>query len=105
MAKQPNEWKKHEDFAKKNGYQNVDYLLESIIHKKDSFNALLIIDEIGEELGTVLINRFRFPVEIITLKRFLSSKGETIYQFQPFLYEVIQDNKKVEGTVPKRLDS
>lgn len=96
LAKKPDEWKKCEIFALAHGYQNVDFLLESIIHKKDSFNALLIIDEVGEELETVLINRFRFPVEIITLQRFRSSKGETIYQFQPFLYEVTQDNKKVE---------
>jgi len=64
LQKQKKEWKKCEDFAKANGFENVDYLLESIIHKKDSFNAMLIIDEVSEELETVLISRFRFPVEI-----------------------------------------
>lgn len=68
LQKRPVEWKKCEAFAKSNGYENVDYLLESIIHKKDSFNALLIIDELGDELETVLISRFKFPVEVTTLK-------------------------------------
>ena len=96
LAQNKDDWKKSEDFAVKHGYQNVDFLLESIIHKNDSFNALLIIDEVGEELETVLINRFRFPVEMITLKRFKSSNGKYIYQFEPFLYEVTQDSHKVE---------
>ena len=96
LAQLPEEWKKCERFALDHGYQNVDFLLESIVHKRDSFNALLIIDEVGEELETVLINRFRFPVEIITLNRFKSSKGKYVYQFEPFLYEVTQDSSKVE---------
>ncbi len=73
-------------------YQN----LESIIHKKDSFNALLIIDELGEELETVLISRFKFPVEVTTLKRFKNQKGEILYDFQPFLNEVSEDTEKVD---------
>lgn len=90
------EWSKCEDFARKNGYENVDYLLESIIHKKDSFNALLIIDELGDELETVLISRFKFPVEVTTLKRFKNQKGEILYNFQPFLNEVTEDTEKVD---------
>lgn len=96
LHKRKLEWTKCEAFAKKNGYENVDYLLESIIHKKDSFNALLIIDELGDELETVLISRFKFPVEVITLKRFKNQKGETLYDFQPFLNEVTEDTKKVD---------
>ncbi len=96
LQKRKHEWTKCEDFAKKNGYENVDYLLESIIHKKDSFNALLIIDELGDELETVLISRFKFPVEVITLKRLKNQKGETLYDFQPFLNEVTEDTKKVD---------
>ncbi len=36
LHKRKPEWTKCEKFAKRNGYENVDYLLESIIHKKDS---------------------------------------------------------------------
>lgn len=96
LQKRPEEWRKCESFAKKNGYENVDYLLESIIHKKDSFNALLIIDELGEELETVLISRFKFPVEVTTLKRYKSQSGKILYEFEPFLNEVTEDTEKVD---------
>ncbi|CAI8311362.1 MAG: Uncharacterised protein [Bacteroidetes bacterium MED-G17] len=96
LHKRKSEWTKCEDFAKRHGYENVDYLLESIIHKKDSFNALLIIDDLGEELETVLISRFKFPVEVTTLKRFKNQNGEILYDFQPFLNEVTEDTEKVD---------
>lgn len=96
LQKRPEEWNKCEAFAKKNGYENVDYLLESVIHKKDSFNALLIIDELGEELETVLISRFKFPVEVTTLKRFRTESGKILYEFEPFLNEVTEDTEKVD---------
>lgn len=95
LQKRPDEWAQAETFARNNGYENVDYLLESIIHKKDSFNALLIIDELGEELETVLISRFKFPVEVVTLKRYKNTKGELLYEFEPFLNEVMEDTEKV----------
>lgn len=95
LHKRQSEWNKCEIFAKKNGFENVDYLLESIIHKKDSFNALLIIDELGEELETVLISRFKFPVEVITLKRFKNQNGKILYDFEPFLYEIVEDTEKI----------
>jgi len=95
LQKRETEWSKCEEFAKKNGFENVDYLLESIIHKKDSFNALLIIDELGEELETVLISRFKFPVEVITLKRFKNQTGNILYDFEPFLYEIVEDTYKI----------
>lgn len=96
LQKRPTEWNKCEAFAKKNGYENVDYLLESVIHKKDSFNALLIIDELGEELETVLISRFKFPVEVTTLKRFRTESGKILYEFEPFLNEVTEDTEKID---------
>lgn len=96
LQKRPQEWKKCEDFARENKYENVDFLLESIIHKKDSFNALLIIDELGAELETVLISKFKFPVEVITLKRHQNSTGKLLYEFDPFLNEVIEDTEKVD---------
>ena len=96
MQNKKKEWKLCENFAKKNGYENVDFLLESIIQKQDSFSALLIIDKLSEELETVLISKFRFPVEIITLKRYKSESNKVLFEFQPFLYEVIEDTQKLE---------
>lgn len=92
----PEELKKCNDFARKNGYENVDFLLESIIHKPDSFNAMLIIDELEEELETVLISRFKFPVEVITLKRHQNTNGDILYEFEPFMSDVTEDTDKVD---------
>jgi len=76
------------EYAIKNGFENIDYLLERIIYKKDSFIALVIIDEIDEELETVLLSRFKFPVEVLTFQRFISPTGERLYSFEPFLQDV-----------------
>lgn len=46
------------------------------------------------ELETVLISKFNFPVEMITLKRYKNQKSEVLYEFDPFLYEVQEDTKK-----------
>jgi len=96
LSKRKVEWKRCEEFAEKNGFENVDYLLESIIQKQDSFNALLIIDEISEELEVVLISRFRFPVEIITLRRHKNEKDDILYEFEPFLNEISENNAKID---------
>jgi len=96
LQKRKKDWNKCEKYAKKNGYDNVEFLLESIIQKKESFNALLIIDELSEELETVLISKFKFPVEVITLKRYKNQSGKILYQFEPFLNEITEDTEKIE---------
>lgn len=89
------EWKKCNNYAQKNGYENVDYLLESIIQKKDAFNALLIIDNLNEELETVLISKFNFPVEVITLNRYKNRRGNILFEFEPFLHNIQNDTTKI----------
>ncbi|HBQ58812.1 MAG TPA: hypothetical protein DD671_04100, partial [Balneolaceae bacterium] len=96
LRKRDEDWATCEAFAKKTGKENVDFLLESIIHKPDAFNALLIIDEVGDELETVLIKRFKFPVEVVTLKKFKNDAGHILYEFEPFLNEVSEDTEKVD---------
>jgi|TARA_B100001964_G_C14136423_1_gene555360 hypothetical protein len=85
-------------YAKKNNFENIDFLLESMIFKENSFNALVIIDEFVDELEKVLIKKFNFPVELIVLKRFKSLKGDILYNFQPFLSDVLLP----EGETPKK---
>ena len=46
------------------------------------------IDDISDTLETVLTNRFKFPVEIITLQRFKNKNGNRLYDFEPFLSEL-----------------
>jgi len=96
LQKRPEDWRLCEAFAKKNNYENVDYLLEKILYKSDSFNALLVIDELSDELETVLISRFKFPVEVITLKRYQNKQNEVLYEFEPFLKDVTEDTEHVD---------
>jgi hypothetical protein len=75
------------EYAKSNGYDSIDYLLERMIFS-NKFNALVIIDELSDELETVLISKFNFPVEVVTLQRYRDESGETLYRFEPFLEDV-----------------
>ena len=42
-----------EQYAASNGFNNIDYLLEQMIYPGDAFNALVIIDDLEEELESV----------------------------------------------------
>jgi hypothetical protein len=53
-----------------------------MIFGPNRFNALVIIDKLDPELETVLISRFKFPVEILTLDRYLEPEdGQRVFQF------------------------
>jgi len=80
---------KVETYAKENGFENLDYLLEKIVHQEKAFNALVIIDETSDRLEAALQKQFRFPVDIIPLSRFKNNHGEVAYNFDPFLSELI----------------
>jgi len=88
LSKDKDAWEQCQKYAIDNGFENVDYLLEKMIYRKGAFNALVIIDEITDELETILQSRFKFPVEIITLQRYSTSEGERVYQFEPFLSDI-----------------
>ena len=88
LGKDDKAWKQCQNYSTENGFENIDFLLEKMIYGKDAFNALVIIDEMPDELETILLSRFKFPVEIITLQRYLSHGGERIYQFEPFLSDI-----------------
>ena len=102
---------KCQEYASANGFENIDVLLERLVYGEDRFNALVIIDEVSEELEKVLISRFQFPVEILTLERYRTESGERLYRFQPFLSDVtlpsqIQTGKPVLPPLdPSELDT
>lgn len=77
--------KKFTNYAKLNGYGNIDFLLEKILYKDEAFNVLVIIDDTSEDLEEILIRKFQFPVEIITLEKYVSNTGKELYNFTPFL--------------------
>lgn len=77
-----------EAYADANGFSNIDYLLERMIYADDAFNTLLIIDELDEELESIVRSSLAFPVETLTVKRFKAETGEVAYHFDPFLYDL-----------------
>lgn len=83
----PKERELCERYAVDNGFDNVDYLLERMIYD-GGFGALVIIDELLDDLETVLTGKFKFGVEVIELKRFKADDGSLMYQFEPFLADV-----------------
>jgi hypothetical protein len=74
-------------YAEANGYENIDVLLETLIYR-GGFGALVVIDDLSEELEVILVKKFRFPVEVLTLTRHQSESGEIAYAFDPFLSDV-----------------
>lgn len=79
--------KRCEEYAKANGFENIDYLLEEMIYRGE-FGALVVIDELHDELETLLVSRFKFGVEVLTLNRYREGEGERIYEFEPLLTDV-----------------
>ena len=102
LITQPAAFAECEKYVKENDFENIDVLLERMIYGKDKFNALVIIDELSEELEKALITKFQFPVEILTIQRFRNSKSERLYRFDPFLQDVLspEEESKVIGTPP-----
>jgi hypothetical protein len=88
LQKSPETLAKCEHYAKANNFNNIDYLLEQMIYPENAFHALVIIDELEEELESILISSLRFPVETLTLQRFRSEDSNVVFQFEPFLYDL-----------------
>lgn len=91
---------KCEGYVEANNVENVDVLLDRMIHEGE-FAALVIIDDLREKLDNVLTKKFKFGVEVLTLGRYANDSGEYIYEFEPFLADVVQDNTKLgpDGSV------
>jgi len=89
--------KKVESYIKKYNHDNIDALLEGMIYGKDAYNALVIIDDLEDELEKVLISRFKFPVETLTFKRFRNIKGDHIFEFVPFLSDLTHPPSMLEA--------
>lgn len=76
-----------EMYAKANGLRNLDRLLEYLVFEAP-FSALVIIDEVPDNLENVLAKKFAFGVEILTLSRYEDDAGDRLYHFEPFLADV-----------------
>lgn len=88
IQKSPETLKKCEEYASRNGFNNIDYLLERMIYDEGAFNTLLIIDELEDELESIVRSSLAFPVETLTIERYRTEKGVVAYHFEPFLYDL-----------------
>ncbi len=79
-----------EAFVASHNYRNLDHMLEEMVFDAP-FAALVIIDEMSDELQTVLAERLKFGVEVLKISRYRSTDGETLYQFEPFLADIGED--------------
>ena len=56
----------------------------------------MIIDQVDEDLEKALLEKFKFPIEILTLERYKENNGSFCYSFEPFLPDFIQ----IKSTTP-----
>jgi hypothetical protein len=87
LQEQPDIKKRCEEYAASHDFRNLDHLLEYLIYETP-FAALVVIDEMPEELETVLARRFQFGVEVLELARYQNSQGDRFYRFDPFLADL-----------------
>ena len=85
-----------ERYATKNGYRNLDYLLEYLVYEAP-FAALVVIDEVPDTLQNVMAEKFQFGVEVLELAPYENSKGRRQYTFEPFLVDLLADSTTSEA--------
>ena len=84
-------------------YRNLDHLLESLVQSE--FRALVIIDTVPEKLEAVLVDRFRFPVEVLYLTPYEGDDGARAYRFEPFLADVVAASPQASEPAARPLDT
>lgn len=89
-----------ESYVKARDFRSLDHLLDHLVHEA-TFAALVIIDEIPENLENVLASKFAFGVEIMELHAYENAKQERAYRFRPFLADVSQDVAAVKLRSPE----
>jgi hypothetical protein len=79
-----------ERYAASHQFRNLDHMLEYLVYEAP-FAALVIIDELPENLENVLARKFQFGVEVLELARYQSDGGQSCYRFEPFLADLRED--------------
>lgn len=79
-----------EKYAAAYQFRNLDHLLEHLIFETP-FAALVIIDELPDNLENVLVEKFQFGAEVLELARYENEAGEHVYRFEPFLADINED--------------
>ena len=86
----PDAMQQCEAYASEHGFRNLDHMLEFLVFE-GPFAALVIIDEIPEDLENVLARKFQFGVEVIELARYKNRSEKVVYRFEPFLADLRED--------------
>lgn len=78
------------EYAAAHGFRNLDHLLESLVFESP-FAALVIIDQMPDNLENILAKKFQFGVEVLELARYENAAGDHCYHFEPFLMDAELD--------------
>jgi hypothetical protein len=97
LQNQPEAFKQCEHYATSHNFRNLDHMLEFLVFES-SFAALVIIDEMPENLENVLLTRFKFAVEVLELARYENAQHVSFYRFEPFLYDLAGPSSEAKAT-------
>lgn len=90
LQQQPKAKNSCEKYALSHDFRNLDHMLEYLVYEAP-FAALVIIDELPDNLENILMRRFQFGVEVLELARYKNRTGEKFYRFEPFLAGLRED--------------
>jgi hypothetical protein len=99
LQEQPEALRKCGAYAASQNFRNLDHFLDTLIFETP-FAALVIIDEIPENLENVLAKKFQFGVEVLELACYENGNGEKVFRFEPFLADFEAEPITAPGEVP-----
>ncbi len=91
-------------YAATNNFRNLDHLLEYLVFEAP-FSALVIIDDVQDNLENILAKKFQFGVEVLRLVRYENAAGERFYHFEPFLADLAPEVAKSSGEISMASES
>lgn len=83
-----------EKYALSHNFRNLDHMLDYLV-SETPFAALVIIDEVPDNLEKILLTRFKFGVEVLELAYYKCSDGRKYYRFEPFLADINADLRQI----------
>lgn len=87
LHEQPDALTKCEAYASSHSFRNLDHFLDALVFETP-FAALVVIDEIPENLENILAKKFQFGVEVLELACYENGNGERVFRFEPFLADL-----------------
>jgi hypothetical protein len=107
LHEQPDDLAKCEAYAASNNFRNLDHFLDALVFETP-FAALVVIDEIPENLENILAKKFQFGVEVLELACYENGDGDRVFRFESFLADLAESETVIAaaGTVARtRIDA